>query len=244
MANHSEKQTMKIRYLALAAATLCAPALSNPLLAQEEEAKPKKKQKLVESGEADVKPVAPSIAASVGNIKGAKVRSPDGAQLGDISDVVMERKTGKIRLALVSVGGFLGIGDKIVAVPWTALSVAGTDDTSFILDATKGELETAPGVESAAITNASYSDWLKWGDDYFGVNRKRESRGAGIPVADKKDDNGNERPDAEAKAERKAKRDAEVTDDATEPTAPEKKARRDNRKKEPAENTTEEEAAE
>ncbi len=234
-----KKQIMKIKHLALAAAIVCAPSFSHPLLAQDDEKpmKKEKKEKLVKSGDTDVKAKAPALAMSVGQIKGAKVRSPDGAELGDISDVVVERSTGRIKLALVSVGGFLGIGNKIVAVPWGSLSPAGTDQPGFILPATKGEIETAPGVESSGDIDASYRDWLKWGEDYFGKNRKRpavtepqekEARINEKAVPDKKEKMADEttegtemkeRTAAEKKAERKIKKEKKMKEDATTPAA-------------------------
>jgi sporulation protein YlmC with PRC-barrel domain len=54
------------------------------------------------------------------HLLGMKVRGQDGQDLGKIEDVVFDTKTGKIHYAAVSMGGFLGIGDKLVAVPWNS----------------------------------------------------------------------------------------------------------------------------
>jgi sporulation protein YlmC with PRC-barrel domain len=49
---------------------------------------------------------------------GMDVKGNGGEELGEIEDLVFDSKSGKIRYAAVSMGGFLGIGDKLVAVPW------------------------------------------------------------------------------------------------------------------------------
>ena len=57
------------------------------------------------------------------HIVGMRVENPQGENLGKIDSLVMDLKSGKIRYAAVSFGGFLGMGDKLFAVPWTALHI-------------------------------------------------------------------------------------------------------------------------
>ncbi len=114
---------------------------------------------------------APMSELTVAQIQGATVRNTQGIELGQVDKVLAERSTGQIRLVLVSVGGFLGIGDKLVAVPWSALSGAGTDPASLMLDAEKGTLTSAPGVEDTVLTDVAYKQWLQWGEDYFSKDR-------------------------------------------------------------------------
>lgn len=49
-----------------------------------------------------------------------KVENKEGTQLGSIEDLVFDPKTGTIRYAALARGGVLGIGEKLVAVPWNA----------------------------------------------------------------------------------------------------------------------------
>src|SRR5215475_379675 len=53
---------------------------------------------------------------------GADVENPKGENLGDIKDVVIDRATGRIAYAVVSFGGFMGLGEKLFAVPWGAFA--------------------------------------------------------------------------------------------------------------------------
>jgi hypothetical protein len=54
---------------------------------------------------------------------GAIVYGPDNASIGDVNDVLLDN-SGKIRAVVIGVGGFLGVGEKNVAVPFDALAIA------------------------------------------------------------------------------------------------------------------------
>lgn len=56
-------------------------------------------------------------------ITDATVTSPTGDAIGDINDLIMDADTGQMVAAIVGVGGFLGIGEKQIAVPWDQLTV-------------------------------------------------------------------------------------------------------------------------
>jgi sporulation protein YlmC with PRC-barrel domain len=77
----------------------------------------------------------------------ASVRGPDDQTIGEIEDVLID-SNGGIKAVVVSVGGFLGIGDKNVAVPFNALDIkrqANDDDIDRIAtNFTRDQLENAP----------------------------------------------------------------------------------------------------
>jgi sporulation protein YlmC with PRC-barrel domain len=54
-------------------------------------------------------------------IIGTKVKNPNGENLGDIKDLVIDPENGQVVYGVVSFGGILGIGDKLFAIPWDAL---------------------------------------------------------------------------------------------------------------------------
>ncbi|MFN4087892.1 MAG: PRC-barrel domain-containing protein [Alphaproteobacteria bacterium] len=74
-------------------------------------------------------------------IIGTTVRNPQDENVGSISDLVLD-ENGQIIGAIVSVGGFLGIGAKSVGVDWNELQVRSSD--SIVVKWTKEELEAAP----------------------------------------------------------------------------------------------------
>src|ERR1700730_14950583 len=86
------------------------------------------------------------LAAS--EIKGTKVANLQNQQIGDIDELLIEPDTGQVRFAILSVGGFLGLGSTRVAVPWQAFQIVNDcGRTKYLLDATKERLEKAPRVE-------------------------------------------------------------------------------------------------
>jgi hypothetical protein len=65
--------------------------------------------------------------------------------IGDINDILVD-KDGKVSAVIIGVGGFLGAGEKNVAVPFTALKVTEKDQKTYlVMDTTKEALEKAPG---------------------------------------------------------------------------------------------------
>ena len=66
-------------------------------------------------------------------------------KIGDVNDLLLD-KSGKISAVIVGVGGFLGVGEKNVAVPFSSLKVADKNGSRYlVLETTKEALQTAPG---------------------------------------------------------------------------------------------------
>lgn len=75
---------------------------------------------------------------------GDKVINRQGEDLGKIEELMIDMNSGKIRYGVLSFGGFLGIGDKLFAVPFQLLELD-TQRECFVFDADKEKLERAPG---------------------------------------------------------------------------------------------------
>src|SRR5262245_33414288 len=97
--------------------------------------------------ETTTRPATSHLVWQATELKGANVDTPTGDKLGDVRDLGIDMD-GRVCFATPSVGGFLGIGDKIVAVPWDQLkfSTRGEkgDKKIITLAATKAQLEGAP----------------------------------------------------------------------------------------------------
>jgi len=93
----------------------------------------------------------------VSKIIGSDVRTKSGEKIGDIRDIVVDDR-GAIRLAIVSTGGFLSVGDRLHAVPWDLLTPGPKDDE--ILDIDKARLQAAPGFTSRTWPNLGDDRWL------------------------------------------------------------------------------------
>ena len=77
------------------------------------------------------------------NVMGETVRSPSDENIGDVNNLLVD-KDGKVTAAVIGVGGFLGIGEKDVAVPFSSLQLSNERDGHITLAATKEELRNAP----------------------------------------------------------------------------------------------------
>jgi sporulation protein YlmC with PRC-barrel domain len=83
---------------------------------------------------------------------GSKVKSSTGENVGQIDDVLIDQN-GQIRLAVLGVGGFLGIGEKKTPVPWQALTAGANQDFSLKVDRQK--LKNAPTIDK----NQTAAEW-------------------------------------------------------------------------------------
>ena len=100
---------------------------------------------------------------------GADVENPQGQNLGDIKDVVIDRTSGRIAYAVVSFGGFLGMGEKLFAVPWDAFSQPKADKDKFVLDIDKERLKNAPGFDEHNWPQMASQEWVTSLYSYYHV---------------------------------------------------------------------------
>ena len=77
---------------------------------------------------------------------GTNVVSPSGDNLGDVKEVVIDPRSGKVAYAVISFGGFLGMGEKLFAVPFSALKY-NVEKNEYALDVSKERLKNAPGFD-------------------------------------------------------------------------------------------------
>ncbi len=92
--------------------------------------------------------VQPAGETNIGNLIGTKVYNDSGELLGDVNYLLIN-SSGQITTAIVGVGGFLGVGEKNVGFPFTALTPkpAAAGERQMKLSASKAELEAAPKFE-------------------------------------------------------------------------------------------------
>ncbi len=111
---------------------------------------------------------SPHILTST-SIMGDPVNNAAGESLGEIQDLMVELATGRVIYAVLSFGGFLGLGNKLYAVPWSALRAA-PEDEGFILDVSRERLEQAPGFDKNSWPDMADSEWAKGIHGYYGIN--------------------------------------------------------------------------
>src|SRR5215467_9752741 len=100
---------------------------------------------------------------------GANVENPQGQNLGDIKDIVIDRASGRIAYAVVSFGGFLGMGEKLFAVPWGAFTQPNANKDKFVLAVDKERLKNAPGFDSNNWPQMASREWVTSLYSYYNV---------------------------------------------------------------------------
>ncbi len=112
-----------------------------------------------------------SLVLSATSVIGNKVINPAGELLGSIKELMIDFDEGQIAYAVLSFGGFLGLGDKLFAIPLEALTFA-TEDHTAILDVEKEVLRSAPGFDKDHWPdNAQYeAGWLLDIYEYYGYS--------------------------------------------------------------------------
>lgn len=94
-------------------------------------------------------------------LDGNKVMSSDGEHVGKISAIMLDVRAGRIAYAVLSVGGFLGIGDTLHAIPWSALTLD-TIDKCFVVDTVAQRIKDDPGFDK--------DHWPAMADGRWGAN--------------------------------------------------------------------------
>lgn len=98
---------------------------------------------------------------------GDHVRNKQDEEVGDIKEIMLDTRTGEVSYAVLSFGGFLGMGDKLFAVPWDALTLD-TEHKGFLLDVDKARLKDAPGFDKSKWPDMSDPTWVKRVRSYYG----------------------------------------------------------------------------
>lgn len=101
-------------------------------------------------------------------LAGDKVVNAEGEELGKITDIMLDVPSGKIAYAVLAFGGVLGIGDKLFAVPWQALTLD-SENKDFILDVDKNRLESAPGFDKDHWPSMAQDEWAVQVHSYYGI---------------------------------------------------------------------------
>ncbi|MDR7666396.1 PRC-barrel domain-containing protein [Methanosarcina sp. Z-7115] len=83
---------------------------------------------------------------SASTLKGDRVVNRAGEDLGQVEDFMIDLKNGRIAYAVLSFGGFLGMGNRLFAIPWQALKLE-LYEHAFVLDIDREVLENAEGFE-------------------------------------------------------------------------------------------------
>jgi sporulation protein YlmC with PRC-barrel domain len=99
-------------------------------------------------------------------LQGDSVRNDAGEELGEITDIMIDVPTGRVAYAVMSVGGVLGIGDKLFAIPWSALRLD-TENKCFRMNVAKERFEQAPGFDKDHWPTMADQRWAEEVHTYY-----------------------------------------------------------------------------
>jgi sporulation protein YlmC with PRC-barrel domain len=101
-------------------------------------------------------------------VQGTAVYNSDREKLGSIDDVVIDKRSGQVRYAVLEFGGFLGMGTDRYPLPWSRLTYD-TELDGYVVPIRKDELEGAPRYAQSAAPEHSDAYGRKV-YDYYGVS--------------------------------------------------------------------------
>ncbi len=99
-----------------------------------------------------------STILSADTLTGDNVVNRQNEDLGKVEEIMIDTASGRVAYAVLSFGGFLGMGEKLFAIPWQSLEVD-TANKRFILDTPKERLENAPGFDKSNWPNMADRTW-------------------------------------------------------------------------------------
>ncbi len=97
---------------------------------------------------------------SAGKVQGTPVFSEHAEELGEIYDVMLNKRTGKIAYAVLMFGGLLGLGRKYVPLPWELLSYV-PDAGGYVISVPKDALEKVPTLGEQAEWHTDVGEMIE-----------------------------------------------------------------------------------
>lgn len=104
-------------------------------------------------------------------VDGTAVYNRNGDRLGTIDHMMIDKFTGQVEYAVMSCGGFLGIGESYNPVPWKSLVYDNVNLGGYVMEADRARLESAPRFQSSGRPNWSDRGYTERVDEYWGVRQ-------------------------------------------------------------------------
>jgi len=100
-------------------------------------------------------------------VNGTPVFNRAGERIGHVDDLSIEKLSGKVVYAILSFGGFLGIGEKFHPIPWSLLDYE-PERGGYVVPLDKAELTAAPYYDRYELTALGGPSHLSYGERIFG----------------------------------------------------------------------------
>lgn len=106
-------------------------------------------------------------------IIGVEVRNLQDKNLGKIEALMLDKTNGKVAYVVLSFGGFLGMGDKLFALPWSLFAYNKERDC-FQIPVDEEKLKMSPGFDKDHWPDMSNIEWGNSINKYYGLDTRRE----------------------------------------------------------------------
>jgi len=103
-------------------------------------------------------------------VEGTAVYGADKTKIGSIKRVMIDKVSGKVSYAVLSFGGFLGMGDDYYPLPWQSLKYD-TELEGYVTGLTENQLKGAPKYENESAWEWCNPSTAKTVDDYYATPR-------------------------------------------------------------------------
>lgn len=102
-------------------------------------------------------------------VDGTAVYDRNGDKIGSVHHLMIGKQDGQVRYAVISFGGFLGMGEKYHPLPWNMLTY-GIDHDGYMVDLDKDRLKDAPSHElgQEPVYDTAYDERVS---GYYGVRK-------------------------------------------------------------------------
>ena len=101
-------------------------------------------------------------------VEGTAVYNRQGERMGTVKDFMVNKRSGQVAYAVMSFGGFLGIGESFHPLPWKVLAYD-TGKGGYVVDLTRQQLEGAPAYTSSDLPDWSTPDYGRRVSGYYGM---------------------------------------------------------------------------
>jgi len=102
------------------------------------------------------------------NVIGVDVKNQQNENLGEVEAVMLDKETGQVAYVVLSYGGFLGMGDKLFALPWSVFSYDVSEDC-FKIPLDKEKLKNSPGFDKDHWPDMSSATWRSSINTYYDI---------------------------------------------------------------------------
>jgi sporulation protein YlmC with PRC-barrel domain len=101
-------------------------------------------------------------------VQGTNVYNRAGEKLGSVEDVMIDKPSGRIAYAVLTFGGFLGMGGRSYPLPWEKLTYD-TNASGYVVDLDRQTLEGAPSYDDESAAGWNDRAWGQRVNDYYGT---------------------------------------------------------------------------